>query len=119
MIPPGDVVVLLFGGFLVLIAIVGGGLEVKEVKIPPLGKGARLLAAIAGVILILIGVGMRQEAAPPGDHQASQSPVTFSVADSLGEDEISEKVRILIDGREAGTLTVDEHYREANLNVTV
>jgi hypothetical protein len=48
---------LLFGGGLFLIAILGGGFEMRELKMAKVGTVARVLAAIFGVLFLLLGVG--------------------------------------------------------------
>ena len=117
----GDVLILLLGGLLVLSGIIGGGFEIKEIKIPKIGTISRILASIAGIVLIFVGVGMRDQASQPATSMNSDPPSlsTFSIFDNLGEDQVSEQVRILIDGKEVGTLTVSEDYQYSGINVTV
>src|ERR1700730_18006366 len=47
---------LLFGALLLLIAIVGGGLEVKELKIPKVENTPRIIAAVGGIVFILMAI---------------------------------------------------------------
>lgn len=51
---PGSVILLL-GSFLLLAAIVGGGLEIKEIKVPKIEKTPRILTAILGIMLMTCG----------------------------------------------------------------
>ena len=49
-------VVFIFGGILMLIGILGGGFEVKELKVPKVAGAARLVSLIAGVVLLGVGI---------------------------------------------------------------
>ncbi len=53
-----SLVILLLGSFLLLAAIVGGGLEIKEIKIPRIEKTPRILTAILGMMLMLCGASV-------------------------------------------------------------
>lgn len=117
--------ILIMGGLLVLTAIIGGGLEVKEIKIPKIGGWTRTLAGIVGAVLVVLGVGMSN---PPADDPNRRladpdantpTAVVFYLRDELGEDQVSEQVRVLIDGSEVGTLTVNEHFPRSRIAVTV
>jgi hypothetical protein len=59
-------VILMIGIFLLLAAIVGGGLEIKEIKIPKIDKTPRVLTAFLGLALMTCGasVGMVTFIAP-------------------------------------------------------
>ena len=52
-----EIVMSILGGVLVLTAILGGGFEVKEIKIPLIGAGSRVMAAAAGTVFLLWGAG--------------------------------------------------------------
>ena len=52
-----EIVMSILGGVLVLTAILGGGFEVKEIKIPRIGAGSRVMAAAAGTVFLLRGAG--------------------------------------------------------------
>ncbi len=51
---PATLMVIL-GVFLVFAAIIGGGLEVKELKIPRIGKTPRILTSGLGIMLMMCG----------------------------------------------------------------
>lgn len=53
-----SLVILLLGSFLLLAAIVGGGLEIKEIKIPKIEKTPRILTAILGMMLMTCGASV-------------------------------------------------------------
>jgi hypothetical protein len=97
-------------------------LELRELKIPQVGRAARLLAAVFGLVFILAGTGMKSESPDPREPQ-SRNPhvemVDLTLHDHLGEDQVSEQVTIHIDGRPIGTLTVNEYHPNAAIRVTV
>jgi hypothetical protein len=55
------------GVLLVVVAVVGGGLEVKEIKVPPLPLFGRVLSAIVGVAFTVVGLTLNSSSIPvPG-----------------------------------------------------
>ena len=46
------------GGLLLLVAILGGGFELKEIRIPSVGWKSRLAAAITGIFFTFLGIGV-------------------------------------------------------------
>jgi hypothetical protein len=73
-------IALVFGCLLLLIGIVGGGLELKELKVPQVNWATRLVTLVAGIAFI--GVGLKgqfaQKAALSQGVQASQQGVQAS-----------------------------------------
>jgi hypothetical protein len=129
-----DTVAFVFGGVLLLVGIIGGGFEVQELKIPKVGWAPRLFATLAGLVFLCIGVNVQSTAAagrgtppapapPPTVVQTSvpptPAPIDFTIRDQRGENQVSEQVAVLIDGRVVGNLTVNEQYPNAGLTVTV
>lgn len=113
-----ELVVLALGALLLLTGIVGGGFELREIKIPQVGRVARVLSTTAGVALILMGIGMvTTSTANPTETQAT--PVTFKVFDQLGEGQLSEQVTVLLDGKRVGHLTVSAAFPYSEMTVTV
>ncbi len=53
-----ETTVFLFGAILFLIGILGGGFEIKELKIPKVDRTPRILAIIAGLFFIILGIGL-------------------------------------------------------------
>ena len=118
-----QIVIFGFGAMLLLIAIVGGGVEIRELKIPQVGRAARALAAFVGLCFIFVGGTM--EVRLPGVINAAEPnsgdtrSVDFMVHDRLGENQVSEQVTILVDGRSVGTLTVDKYHPHAAVTISV
>lgn len=110
---------LLLGGLLSLIAIIGGGFEIRELKIPKVDRLPRTFAGISGILLILAGIAVSEAGKQEFQPSVDSEMITFSIKTQLAENEVSEQSRILIDGRPVGDLTVNEHFPEAMLTVTV
>jgi hypothetical protein len=121
-----------FGGILLFVGVLGGGFEVKELKVPKVGTGVRLLAALLGLVFITVGFGSHSDNPPRtidnGDHSVvhagpqpppPEEPVEFTLIDDLGQGEVSEQVTILIDGKDVGNLTVSQDYPHSKIRVTV
>jgi hypothetical protein len=53
-----SLVILVLGIFLLLVAIVGGGLEIKEIKIPKIERTPRVLTALLGGTLMICGASV-------------------------------------------------------------
>jgi Bacterial tandem repeat domain 1 len=56
---PIDTISFLLGGLLVAVSVLGGGIEVKELKIPAVGQTSRLLSFFAGLLFVGLAVYMR------------------------------------------------------------
>jgi hypothetical protein len=120
-----------FGGILLFVGVLGGGFELKELKVPKVGTGVRLLAAVLGLVFITVGFGSHSDSsAKPVDNSdhnlvhagpppAVDEPVEFTLIDDLGQGEVSEQVTILIDGKDVGNLTVSQDYPHSRIMVTV
>lgn len=103
------------GGLLLITGLVGGGFEMRELKIPRVGRFARVLAAGAGGACIMLGIGL----ATVEPEAVGKSPATFRIRDELGPNQLSEQVTVVVDGRRVGDLTVNENYPTSELEVTV
>src|SRR5262245_15610641 len=125
---------LFFGVVLLLIAIVGGGFEIQNLKIPKVQILPRILAAIGEILFMLLGMAFRD---PPNTRNGneillslvpdmqlksqSSSKIQFVIFDQLEAQHIvagqSEQARIRINGSSVGTLTVNEHFPRSELIV--
>jgi hypothetical protein len=117
-----EVLSFIFGGLLILTGIIGGGFEIKELKIPKVTWPTRLAALAVG--LLFIGMGLSPPNAVPEADAASRPPtqsrpITFTITDRLGEGQLSEQVTLLLNGRRIGMLSVNQHYPYSELPVTV
>ncbi len=119
----------IFGGLLILIGLLGGGFEIKELKIPRVGGLCRVMAAMAGIVFILLGIFIIEPTIRPKSESSLPSPtqpskrVHFTIFDKLEPDLIergqSEKAILRIDGNLVGHLTVDDRFPQSELHVTV
>jgi hypothetical protein len=112
-----EIISFVFGVLLILIGILGGGFEVRKVKIAKVGPGTRLLAAVSGLSFITLGIAIQSRDTTP--EKASSPPVNFTISDVLGDEQVSERMTVVIDGRNVGDLTVNEQYPRSTITVTV
>jgi hypothetical protein len=119
------------GALLVLTAIVGGGLEVREFKIPKIGRVARGASGIAGLLCILFAISLASVAVDdpgpvpmvvhnvPADNRTDDArPVKVRLHDELGEGQISEQVSVVFDGRNVGDIKVNADFPDGMIEVT-
>ena len=112
-----EIVPFVFGVMLILIGILSGGFEVRELKIPKVGPGVRILAAVGGLAFITLGIGIQCRDTTP--EKANSSPVNFTISDVIGDEQVSEQITVVIDGRNVGDLTVNEQDPRSTITVTV
>src|SRR6516225_4926401 len=108
-----EIVPFVFGVMLIL----SGGFEVRELKIPKVGPGVRILAAVGGLAFITLGIGIQCRDTTP--EKANSSPVNFTISDVIGDEQVSEQITVVIDGRNVGDLTVNEQDPRSTITVTV
>ena len=112
-----EIVPFVFGVMLILIGILSGGFEVRELKIPKVGPGVRILAAVGGLAFITLGIGI--QCRDTTLEKANSSPVNFTISDVIGDEQVSEQITVVIDGRNVGDLTVNEQDPRSTITVTV
>lgn len=66
----------LFGAILVAVAILGGGFEIKEIKVPQVRGVTRIVAAFVG--LLFLSIGIKDEIVEGSDKLLSQTPPPHS-----------------------------------------
>ena len=130
------IALLLFGAVLMLTAIVGGGFEIHQLKIPKVERVPRILAGIGGALFLTLGMTISDGRESRGDEvpfprllASTQSrgqmahQIQFVIFDELESHHIlsgqSEQALIRIDGVPVGTLTVNEHFPKSELIVNV
>jgi hypothetical protein len=59
-----EIILVGVGAIMILTAVLGGGLEIKELKIPQVGPGPRIGAGVVGAALLGLGIGVRPPSAP-------------------------------------------------------
>lgn len=53
-----NLVAFLFGAILLAIAVLGGGFELKELKVPKVSWFPRLISAFVGMFFVVVGIGL-------------------------------------------------------------
>lgn len=125
-----EIVSFVFGGILLFVGVVGGGFELKELKVPKVGMGVRVVSTIVGFLFVCLGFGANSNSAskptvpdavtpPPVYASQPEGPVEVMLVDDLGQGEMSEQVTVLIDGKNVGNLTVNGDYPHSSLRVSV
>lgn len=74
----------ILGSILLLIGIFGGGFQVKELKIPQIGKFSRFLATSLGIFFILISIGLDTQPPTPPPPPPTPTPTPQSSPSSSG-----------------------------------
>jgi polyglycine hydrolase-like protein len=72
-----DTMSFILGGLLVAVALLGGGIEVRELKIPSVGRAGRVLSFIVGAIFIGLAIFLsprEKEKQPSADSAAPAAP---------------------------------------------
>lgn len=68
--PSIDILAFVVGAALIVIGIFGGGMEVKEIKVPKIAGLARVAAFGVGLLFVVVGIGYDREHGNP-DHVAA------------------------------------------------
>jgi hypothetical protein len=69
-----NLVAFLFGAILLAVAILGGGFELKELKVPKVSWFPRLVSAFMGMFFVVVGIGL--ETPPIEPPSSTESPQT-------------------------------------------
>jgi len=122
------------GIILLLIAIIGGGIKIKEIEVPLLSKSGRILFALLGFFLLCwttittfkpslpsnsaILITSSSEKVERSNEESSNAsteievlpapPVKFSISDTLWPDQKQETIDLLLDEKYIGTIKISE-----------
>jgi hypothetical protein len=111
----GELLLLLPGAVLILASAVAGRIKVRAIALAQVGRTLRIAAAGVGVMCVvaaLILIGSDSSSARAG-------PLGVTITDELGPDQVSEQLRVFLDGEDVGVVRVDEQSPKARLTVTV
>ncbi len=118
-----EIACFILGGLLILIGMLGGGFQAKEINIPHIGNSTRIACVMVGTLFaglaIFIGNDERTSHSQPVDLLDTSSSMDFRIFDELGDRQVSEQVTVVIDDRNVGTITVSAIHPNADLLVTV
>ena len=73
-----EVIAFILGGLLIGAAVFGGGLEIKELKLPQVVGAARFVCAGAGLCFIALAVWLQFRSNASGTDATQSAPVTLS-----------------------------------------
>ncbi len=85
MLPESPTLLIAAGIILVIVGIIGGGLKVKEISIPAMGKFARTAGLLIGMMLVILGMAM-EEPATDDHHEDGHTDDQEQYEDSDEED---------------------------------
>ncbi len=118
-----DIMMIVLGGLLAMAVVVFKMPGVRMVRAPMIGRGRRPRTEVgrgpAGHFSTAHGQPLAREGARSGYTGGAHAPIEFYISDHLAVDQISEDVRVLIDSREAGRLSVDKEHMISVIPVTV
>jgi len=78
-----ETISVLVGAVLVVTGAVGGGIELRELKIPPVKTPTRIIAFVAGIFFVLLGVGLKMEEKTAVAQTASVAPAPIPNEDAV------------------------------------
>jgi hypothetical protein len=130
-----EMVAFIFGCALVLIGIIGGGMEIKELKVPTISGLTRIISIVVGVGFIGFGVELlhsnpQQTALQGAQVQRALNPpapvapdppkqVEFKVVNELAPTQVSEDLRIFVQGQWVADLVIDQKRPTATATITL
>lgn len=116
----------IFGAILLVVGLWGGGIEIKELKIPRVGGMARSLSLLIGIIFIFLGLwvgGFIGAEKTNGDQVIDDKKIAFTIKGSLGRvnelREIESKARIYVAGNKVIEISLDKDKPSDSVSVYV
>lgn len=96
---PGiDVIAFVLGGALIVIGIVGGGIEVREFRVPAIGSGARSGAIVTGVLFVVIGLSAATNAPTTPASPAGEIPPIGANTEVIADAEVNGRLMQMLSG---------------------
>lgn len=84
-----NLIAFLFGAILLAVAILGGGFELKELKVPKVSWFPRLISAFVGMFFVVLGIGLETPPIDPPSPTVSTPPQESPKASTEKEQELS------------------------------
>jgi len=100
--------IIIFISLLLFTGILGGGLSIREFKLPKATLGVRFTAILTALILLISGFVFHQP-----------KKISFSLTNVLMKDVLKERVVVTIEGKELGTITSDISKPSSTTEFTV
>lgn len=102
-----------FGATLLIVGIWGGGIEIKELKIPRVGGMVRSLSLLIGIIFIVLGLWGGGLLGAGNSINGDNKKISFTIKCSLGRfnelREIESAARISVDGQQVANFFLDKN----------
>lgn len=110
----GELLLLLVGAGLILTGVLAGRPRGRGIRLAQVGRTPRVALAGAGLACLVAALMLMGS-----DGSGAQTrPITVAITDELGADQIREEIRVFLDGRDIGVVTVDKQAPTARLEVT-
>lgn len=97
------------GIVLLTLSLIGGGIEIKEIRIPHIGNIPRIMSFLSGITLMVIGLklsGFSMHDIIP------KNEISFKIATDInsgaGNKEIKNFLKIFVDSKHIGNIELDE-----------
>ncbi|MND98936.1 hypothetical protein D3C80_913070 [compost metagenome] len=124
-----DLISFVLGAALLVIGLIGGGIQAKEITIPAIGTSIRVGASIFGISFIILGLwlGNRFEqpdinpenTVQPSTPTSASEKILFIARDQLGANQKKEKITLFINGAQAGEFKIDSTHPAASTSIKV
>lgn len=111
------VICLVIAGGMLAVGLLGGGLQFRDLVVPRVGHSVRATCFVLG--LAFAGASFRLYVDDKTVKAELPQPITFRIENVLGEGQLSEHVRVYVNGEVLGTVTVSEYHRSAEVCVPV
>lgn len=112
-----------FGGLLIILGILGGGFELKELKVSQIKGFSRFMCLTVGLFFIFLGIALEFRDYPGSTLQSSKNDnsrlMYFTIRNQLGEAQISEQVRVVINDKLIGSITVSSEHPSSEISIAV
>jgi hypothetical protein len=108
-------VLLVLGAALMLVAALAGRPRARAIGLARAGRAARGALAATAVLCVVAAVILRGS----DERDVPAGPITVEITDDLIPGQLSERIRVFLDGHDVGVVAVDERAPKARLSVTV
>lgn len=108
-------VLLLLGAALMFVALLAGRARARAIGPARAGPALRGALAAAGVLCVVAALILLST----DDGHVPAGAVSVEITDELSSHQVSERIKVFLDGRDVGVVEVDEHAPKARLSVTV
>ena len=119
-----------FGALLILVGILGGGFEAKEIKIPKVTSLVRFFSMAIGLLFVLIGFFMPNQNIPQenifvseAQPNAVKEQIKIIIQDELEEyqmhNDYEGQTVVRLNGRNVGSITVNTSFPKSSLTASL